>query len=219
MGAATQLYYELPEIDERLSRMGLTRVPFIDAANQGFTAFAECTPNHPPTSPGFYAWAETNRALRENLFTFKWGRKNETNQPLVLNERKDTAITSCSGDKYTGRRDGFPSTRSARGERTRDFVRLNQIAFEFMDDPAPVVASTKVPGRATWLFLVYRDMERGELRYELSLPRSMDEDGHVDDWAERIIFPSTPFDTTDPRIGEDDGGQSPEITVEIRKLS
>jgi hypothetical protein len=154
MGAETQLYFESPDIDDRLSRMGLTREPFISAADQGFAAFADCTPNHPPTFPGTAAWAETNRALRENLFTYKWSRKNETNQPLVLNERKDMAITSCSGDKYTGRRDGYPSTRSARGERTQDFVRNNQTAFEFMNNPGPVVASTKVPGRATWLFLV-----------------------------------------------------------------
>jgi hypothetical protein len=95
---------------------------------------------------------------------------------------------------------------------------MNQRSFEFMDNPAPIVASTKVTGRATWLFLIYRDTKFGEMRYELSLPTSMGEDGHVDDWAERIIFPPTLFDSTEVACGEDDGGQSPEITVEIRKL-
>jgi len=44
----------------------------------------------------------------------------------------------------------------------------------------------------------------------------MTDDGHVSDWSERIIFPPTSFDQNVPKIG-DDGGQSPEIVVEIRK--
>ena len=85
-----------------------------------------------------------------------------------------------------------------------------------MEDPAYIVASTQVAGRSTWIFLIYRDMRKGEILYEISLPRSMSKDGHVDDWVERIIFPPTPFDISTTKPGEDDG-QTPEISVEIRK--
>ena len=51
-------------------------------------------------------------------------------------------------------------------------------------------------------------------------------DGYIDKWGNRIIFPAIPFDTGDadtdnpdtPNTGNDNGGQSPEITVQIRKL-
>jgi hypothetical protein len=218
MSAATQVYFEPDEIKDRLSQLGLTREAFISAADQSLAAFLSCTESHPPTFPGTAAWAEANRSLRDNLFALGWTRKNETNQPLVVNSAETMAITSCSGDDHTGRRGEFPSTRSSKGARTKDYIRRNQESFEFMDDPTPIVASTKVAGRATWLFLIFRDMKVGEMRYELSLPTSMGEDGHVDDWAERLIFPATLFDVTELSSDEDDGGQSPEITVEIRKL-
>ena len=214
---AGQIHFEPYDVDDYLARLGLTREPFVTAANEGLAAFAACTPNHPLTFPGTAQWADTNRSLRDGLVASKWTSKNETNQPLVINEAKTMAISAVSGDSSTGRSDEFPSTRSSKGPRTADAIRANQGSFEFMDDPAPVVASMKVSGRSTWLFLFYRDMQRSELRYELSKPTSMTDDGHVSGWAERIIFPPTPFDENLPNIGEDDGGKSPEIVVELKK--
>jgi hypothetical protein len=213
----TQIYAESNEVDDCLARLGLTRDTFVTAAKEGLAAFAACTANHPVTFPGTAQWADTNRSLRDGLVASKWTRRNETNQPLVINQAKTMAITAVSGDASTGCKDEFPSTRSSKGPRVADAIRANQGRFEFMDDPAPVVASMKIPGRSTWLFLFCRDMKQNELRYELSKPASMNEDGHVSGWLERIIFPPTPFDENVPRIGEDDGGQSPEIVVEIRK--
>jgi hypothetical protein len=54
----------------------------------------------------------------------------------------------------------------------------------------------------------------------------MSEDGYIDKWGNRIVFPAIPFDTGDadsgdpdnPNTGNDNGGQSPEIIVPIRKL-
>ena len=88
-----------------------------------------------------------------------------------------------------------------------------------MEEHRVIVESLKVAGRDTWLFLIYRDYVRGELRYELSHPNRMGEDGYVDGWIERIIFPPVQFDTNElPKIGTDDGGQSPEIIVEIKRI-
>jgi hypothetical protein len=219
MNPETQVYFDLFEIEQRLAYYGLTREPFDVAAAESLAAYRSCTPNHPPTFPATYAWAEGNRSLRDGLTADDWARKNEDNLPLVMNALGTMAITVTSGDADTGMKDGFPCTRNPRGPRTADFVIANQRRFDFMEETASIVASMKVPGRDTWLFLVYRDLVRGELRYELSRPNHMGEDRHVDGWIERIIFPPILFDTNDlPRIGTDDGGQSPEITVEIKKI-
>ncbi len=208
------------DVDQRLSELGLGRQFFVTAALQGLSAFTACTPNHPPTYPGTSAWAETVRSLREELFSSGWTRKNEVNLPLVINEAKTIAVTVASGDENTARKDEFPCTRSAKGPRTAEAIRINkqQQKFDFMEDPRPIVASLKVPGRSTWLFLVYRDMQASELRYELSRPISMADDGHVDDWAERILFPPTPFGINTSILNNNDGEQSPEIIIEIKKL-
>src|ERR1035437_447511 len=86
MNPATQLYLEPNEVDDRLAQLGLTRFPFVRAAQEGFAAFASCTASHPPTFPGTFAWAESNRSLRDSLFESRFTRKNETNQPLVISE-------------------------------------------------------------------------------------------------------------------------------------
>jgi hypothetical protein len=95
-----------------------------------------------------------------------------------------------------------------------------------LPDPTALAEAAKVPGRALWIFLTHRDFEKGELRSELSLPKEMGDDGYIDQWHQRIIFPPIPFDNgsadnlnlDSPNTGNDDGGQSPEITVQITKL-
>jgi hypothetical protein len=219
MNPETEIHFDPFDVDQRLAEHGLTREPFDRAAAESLSAYRSCTPNHPPTFPGTYAWAEANRCLRDELTSLDWARKNEMNLPLVVNDSGTMAITATSGDADTGIRDGFPCTRSPKGPRTAEAVFANQRLFDFMEETASIVESMKVPGRDTWLFLIYRDLVRGELRYELSRPNHMGEDRHVDGWIERIIFPPVPFDTDDlARLGTDDGGQSPEITVEIKKV-
>jgi hypothetical protein len=221
MSLLSKIHCDSSDVDQRLAELGLDRQTFDTAAEENYAAFAACTPNHPATYPGFSAWAEANRSLADNLIISRWGEKqSERNLPLVVNYAQTIAITASSGDADTGREDGFPCTSSSKGQCTADFLRVNkkQQKFAFMEDPAQL-AAMKTSGRTTWIFLIHRDMQLGEIRYELSRPISMSEDGHVDNWAERIIFPPRPFDTGLQMLGNGNGtgGQSPEITVEIQK--
>jgi len=218
MGSPLLLYFDQSEVDQRLAALGLDMEVLTTAALQGLAGWASCTLNHPPTYPGTVAWAEGTRALREGLFARGWMRKNETNLPLVVNAAETIAIAFTSGDADTGRKDGYPSTRSAKGPKTAQAVRVNQRQeqFAFMD-PGAVIASIKTAGRSTWLLLTYRDTASRELRSELSRPIDMTEDGHVSKWAERIILTAFPLDEN-PQFESDDANQSPEITVEIKQL-
>jgi hypothetical protein len=221
MHSFSKIYFESPDVHQRLLELGLGVNDFRTAALKGFSAWAECTPNHPPTYAGTAFWAETTRALGEALFYSGWTRKNESNLPLVVNEEKTIAIAVSSGDEQTGSAEYSPTTRSAKGPKTADAVRVNarQLTFDFIEQ-MPVVDSPKIAGRNTWLFLTFRDLACKEIRMELSRPISMAPDGHVDRWAERIILPAQPFGG-EPELGSDwldgDDGQSPHIIVEIRK--
>jgi len=212
-------YFESNDIDQQLSFLDLDVAVLRDAALQGLSAWASCTANHPPTYPGTVQWAEGTRALRESLLTRGWSRKNEANLPLVVNAKGTIAIAIASGDAQTGKSEGFPGTRSAKGPKTVEAIRANrqQLHFEFMDIE-PVLASINTPGRSTWLFLTYRDSSLKQLRCELSQPVSITAEGQVNGFAKRIILPVVPFGE-DLRL--DDIAkvtQSPEITVEIKQL-
>jgi hypothetical protein len=214
-------------IAEQLAALGLGIEPFDRAAREHLAAYFGCTQHDPPTFPPTSAWAAGNRSLRDQLAP-RWTAKNERNQPLVINEAETIAITALSGDEKTGT-DETPSTRSPKGPATAEAVQVNseQTRFAFMEeDSAAVMKSSKEPGRTLWIFLIHRDFKKRELRSELSRPMDMSDDGYIDKWDDRIIFPPIPFDTGDadtdnpdnPNTGNDNGGQSPEITVQIRKL-
>jgi len=230
-----------PSDAERLAAMGLKAEIFETAARVHLADYFSCTENDPPTFPPTAAWAGGNRSLREQLVVVsvqglkkRWKKVNERNQPLVVNENGTMAITALSGDEKTGT-DETPSTRSPKGRVTAEAVEVNyeqqQTQFDFMgdgEDPAAVMESSKEkPERILWIFLIHRDFKKRELRSELSRPLEMSEDGFIDRWGTRIVFPPIPFGDADngninnpdnPNTGNDDGGQSPEITVQIRKL-
>jgi hypothetical protein len=219
----SKIYFDPYDVDERLAKLGLERETFDTAAMENYGAFVSCTANHPPTAAGFYGWSEMNRSLTDSLLIAKWGdRLDEHNLPLVVNNNRTIAITASSGDQDTGRKDGFPCTSSSKGPCHADLIRMNQHVFEFIEDPKRLAEAVREPGRTTWIFLVHRDFKNSELRYELSRPISMSDDGHVDGWGERIIFPPKPIDP-DVRLRRSDrndtGGQTGEISVEIKKLS
>lgn len=220
MASASPVYVQPSDVEQRLSELALEESILITAAQRGLAAWAQCTPNHPPTFPALNAWAETICALREGLP--RWNKPNESNQPLVVNEAGTIAITVAAGDENTGVPDAIPATRSGKGPRMAKAVQQNlQTAFDF-GDPAPVIESIQNPKRSTWLLLVYRDLAARVLRCELSRPSRMDEDGHVDNWTVRIILKPTAFGEDIPAIdtGDGDAGsgkQSPEIVVEIHK--
>jgi hypothetical protein len=218
MPSISLVFSEPPDVNQRLYQLGLDAPVLTTAALQGLAGWASCTLNHPPTYPGTVFWAETTRALREGLFDRGFARKNEANLPLVVNADETIAIAVASGDAATWKEDEFPCTRSAKGPKTAEAVRINQQqSFEFIE-PLPVIESINTPGRSTWLLLTYRDLKTRILRIELSRPISMNEDGHVDEWAERIILASIPFADDPQLLDGNNANQSPEITVNIRRL-
>src|SRR5206468_224233 len=102
---------------------------------------------------------------------------------------------------------------------TAEVVRWNrqQLTLDF-GDPSAVIESINTPGRSTWLFLMHRDLATRLLRIELSRPISMNKDGRVDEWAERIILDSIQFGDEPQTLNNDNANQSPEINVDITRV-
>lgn len=109
-----------------MAELGLDEESVIEAVQAGFSAFASCTDNHPPSAPGYFGWAETVRTLRDRLTPKGWRRLNEANLPLVVREELNLAIAVSTGDKATGRKDWSPCTSSVKGPMTAAALRGNQ---------------------------------------------------------------------------------------------
>jgi hypothetical protein len=182
------------DVGRRLAELGLEEDTLQDAVRRGQLAYLSCTPNHPPQFPGMSAWAETVCALREVLRPAGWQRSNDGNYSLCLAPAGQMAIAVATGDDGTGRADVTPSTNARKGPRTLDAVAANQLRFSFMDEPVPGRGAPALTtgSRETWVLLIHRADD--EVRCELSLPISMDEEGHIDAWIERILLGSIPLD-------------------------
>lgn len=216
-----QVHVDPQDVESRLSQLGLDEITLRTVVERGFAAWASCTPNHPPAFPGLSMWAETVRGLGDLLASRGWKRVNESNLPLVLNQDGKLALTVSTGDDATGQSDGNPCTNSAKGPKTASAISDNRQLFLFPEaDPAvrrAISENVNAPDRSTWILLLHRDMDKFEVRSELSRPIAMSEDGRVDGWAERIILKPFRIDPSAGVMPIDDNPQSPEIDLDVRR--
>lgn len=214
-----RVVHQPAEVQSRLVELGLDPEALAQVVKRGYVAFTMCTVNDPPLFPGFAAWAQTVRALREYLVPQGWRRCDENNYSLVINTAEDMAIAVATGDDGTGRVDAVPTTKSSKGPSTAEAVVANQaqLTFEFEVPESAAVDDgddDSVEERMTWLLLVHRG--EGELRSELSLPLSMGTDGRIESWQERIVLGAMPTDPTEIDITPP-SPVMPDIEVDVKR--
>jgi hypothetical protein len=174
----------------RLNEMGLKPSNLAEAVRWGVNHLAYCTANEPPNGPGFIVWDKTVRALREYTIPLGWEKNDSNNYATVVSPDGKIAIAVAAGDERTGvPGDPHPTTRQPKGPVTKARVHRNQLTFKEISHafPAPV----EMPGKLTWILLVFYDDATDEIRSELSLPASMEKNGYISQWRERIGLPGT----------------------------
>lgn len=187
------------EVRNRLAELGLSEEILVHAVEVGYLAFSSCAENHPPQVPGFWAWGEAVRALREQLIPAGWTRCNDDNFPLTISPDGSLAIAVATADDVTGTIEGEPSTRSAKGSTTFEAVEANvlqltlNLRFEEVEEQEKQQQEKQAaPLRATWFLLMHRAGH--EVRCELSLPSTFNEQGRLVGWSERILLRPIPLD-------------------------
>ncbi len=210
------IYSEPSDIQSRLAELGLEEEPLRDVVRQGYLAYASCTRNHPPLVPAIWAWGETVRTLREYLLPRGWRRSDTNNYSLVIDPTDRIALAVSTGDDGTGLLHATPSTKSSKGPSTVAAINVNQLELKLdfgQTAPRTRDLSVQEEGRAiTWLLLICRGP--GEMRCELSLPLSMNANGFIDSWRERILLGSIPLDGEAVEITP---VPAPDITVDVRR--
>ena len=209
---AADLYVEVFDVKGRLKALGLTVDILLDAVRAGFTGRSTCSELDPLMYPGQTMWAHTVRRLRQGTAPIGWKPDNASNYCVALSP-EGIAIAVATGDVNTGRPDAIPSTSSPKGPCTLEAVALNQLPLDLrLPGEATPSQPAEFTQRQTWLLLIHLD--HSEVRAELSLPSSLDEQDRVTGWQERIILPSVDFDPNQIQLHPDDSG---DIDIDVRR--
>lgn len=207
------ILYDAPEeIANRLEQLGVTEVALREAIYQGHLQRTRMTLNHPRNFPGLVMWGEVVAALRDQLRPLDWIRQDVGSFPVTVNETLNRAIAVASGDEATGNPHAHPSNRSKKGRNTVEAIEANRqmVLFdEFLQE-----IKDDVDGNQTWILMHYTDTVKGEIRFELSLPADIGNDGKITSWSERILLGSISFDDELVEILQPGG---PDIDIEIRR--
>lgn len=176
---------------ERLAALGLTPEIVLDAVTAGEVHRRRCTRNHPPSYAGYGAWAETVCRLGELLKPLKWVRRDPSNFSVVVDANETVALAVATGDDRTGR-EGLPHPRTKyeKGPTVIEAIDRNVVQMELFDTGRRKKAEA-MP-KLTWFLLMVRT--RTEVRYEVSLPSAVDDEGFIVSWRERIILDPLTFD-------------------------
>lgn len=198
MSAQSKVFIQPLEVIDQLFALGLTTEILTEAVKRGYANRVNATENDPPNAAGSMAWFGTVRSLREFLISLGcWDRRTIRNSSLTSNTENFISIVVYSGDKNVGRegKEITPKTRNKLGKQAESYIRKNIDDFDmvknFGDFKGQCIETAQCQ---TWVLMYYHDIEKAEIRSEISLPISMNIYGRINDWENRIILDPIPLD-------------------------
>jgi hypothetical protein len=174
----------------RIESLGLNNSLLLEVIDSMALARRNCTDNDPPGSPGWSAYRDGTRRLREVFATLGWDRDDFNQIACIAHKKRGLRVSVISGDAATGDPDKFASNVTQKGAATHMIVSANQMSFmDSLDVDMNIVRLSSVqnqPGVIVhWYLFVYCDGD--EVRAELSCPVKCS-DGYFTDFEERIFI-------------------------------
>lgn len=196
---AQTIIVDADEVRSQLSKLHPTLEEdiFHEANRSGYRQRAEVTPFHAPTAAGTLHWHAFVPTMRELLVSRGWSLQDVRNCPFVLSPDKSLSLIVMTGSEDTGKAEGNPTNRAAKGAVLAESIALNQQYDLFEQQAIAYLRSTVKQGESgTQLWVLLYHVERDalgkdkEIRMELSFP-SRFERNKIVDWAIRIILQPT----------------------------
>jgi hypothetical protein len=189
-------------VDNRLETLGWSREELLEVVGAMVSARRSCTENDPSSAPGWMAWKDGTRRLRE-IGRAKGLSKADFDQiPCVVDDMRRLRFSVCNTDDGTAVEGRTPQNRSKKGPGTERAATNNQGSlfdlFEALkeSEASAIIPLSRIrpqPGIiVSWFLLTY--CEGDEIRAELSCPIET-EGGFFADFYERIVL-----------VGPDDDG-------------
>lgn len=206
--AITQTFVKIADASEHLTRMDLSIELLLDAVKVGHASRFSATELHPPTTPGFNAWSDTNFGLSRRLIDEGWSREVVDNIPILIHPNGAYQIVVSSGDHATGTEleSLIPSTLQKKGVKFSSLFGGNSRGLFDKDVPLENLMKKTTGECPTYILLYYYDQTKNETRCELSLPSPADkakianrEKQYVSEWQQRIIIGTVGGEPDAPR--------------------
>lgn len=175
------------EVQGRLQGFGLAESVLRDAVEAGERVWRRCTENHPRTTPGYLRWSEMVKVLRDCLMPLGWAKREDGGVPTIVHPKGLIAIAVITGDQGTGNESSELRSKNPKGSTAAALVEQNAVQLEFDQSVFGLNTAITKPGTPMTWYLVVRRIG-SELRFELSLPQGIGNDGHIDNWQERLLF-------------------------------
>lgn len=184
-------------ISDRLNLRNLLPVEVLRGAmTAGQQALAACTLDRPPMARGVHVWGTIIEALRQLGRRHGWERS-EGKLATAIAPDGLVQVTVATGDDATGVERAVPRTKYPRGAASIEAIEDNQLTL--FPSLVPINRRpTAKPGVLTWL-LLHRRL-KDTVRWEISLPKTVDSDGMILSWEDRIIFDPLQFDAIDEAL-------------------
>jgi len=184
------------EHNDALGGIGLNRRALFEICEKILSGASQITENDAVNASGSYAYLAGVRAKRDVLRKDGWKVSRKGNLELTSHPTKDIHLLVSSGDKHTGDPNASPRTKNQKGSQTKQVVyRNSRCPFLFPEMNRPFQAEQD--SSQTWFILYHLDKDKSEMRIEVSLPISFDEnDLRVTGWIKRIIIDSIQFDSS-----------------------
>lgn len=136
------------------------------------------------TAGGYNAWNGILSTLRYELKTLKWGEVFRQNGVEgIKSPLRGMSIIVNSGDANTGIASETPRPKNQKGSGYLDMMEQNLNLFEINVLTSP----TPIDPNQTWILLYYIDDIKNEVRFELSLPTTLEKQS-IGGWKMRHIF-------------------------------
>lgn len=149
---------------------------------------AEVTADEPINSRGTTMYLRLTGELRRSLKPLGWTIDRSGNLEMTVHPEGHLAIVVANGDRDTGQSNRQPCTVSRKGPRTKKA--LQDQLFDFEEIPR-VIRNSRY--RAVLVLLVHVDDIDHEVRCELSRPRTVADNGYIEEWTVRALLTAIPM--------------------------
>lgn len=181
------------EVANRLDQLGWTVENLLEVVGAMVAARNSCTENDPSSAPGWMAWKDGSRRMREIGRSNGLVKDDAEQVPSVIDYNRGLKFSVANTDDMTGieKPYQYPQNRSKKGPALDRAVTANfGSLFDFMDEePSKVIPLSRLkrmPGMlVSWYICTYS--EGDDVRAELSCPVAV-ENGFFKDFHERIIL-------------------------------
>lgn len=208
------------DVSSRLQELGgLDALMLLDVLKVGLQARQNCSPLMPVTFPGQAQWAHTIEALRNRLRPMGWTHESHHNLPVTLAPNEAFCVVVYTGDKDTGRKNGYPTNKASKGYKTQQAVLRNNRNLELFPNTLPSSEADAKDVLKTWVLLYHLDTSvphQPTLRAELSYPSAF-ANGQIMDWQERIILEEIDLSDNPEIINTGDDELDAPLEIPVRR--